>query len=74
MIKVGTYQALCKLEPRGDHGLEGYQAGQTYKCEYRTVGARDGKPYFRIWPVCSDDQPDYYETCSPAVFKRYFII
>lgn len=70
-MKAGTHQAQCTLEPRGAYGLEGYQAGETYHCEYRTVGAVDKKPYFRVWPAAGDD---YYETCSPQTFHKYFTI
>jgi len=68
-LPVGRYQAICQLEPRGKAGLEGYQAGQIYQCEFRTVGATDGRPYFRLWPNAQDD---YYECCSVAQFERFF--
>lgn len=61
-------EAKCIIEPRGEHGLEGYSLGELYKFEFREIGAKDGKPYYRIWPT----DGDYYETCSVQTFKRYF--
>lgn len=58
-------KAICKKEPRGDHGLEGYVKGEQYRIE-KVPGVRT---YYRIWPVDGDA---YYETATSAIFKRYF--
>lgn len=72
--------ARCIREPRGDAGLEGYLLGGIYKailCEDRKG------PYWRMYPgheyelvpIGQDKWGDagmYYETCSPAAFKRNF--
>ncbi len=60
----------CHYDPRGDHGLEGFQLNDVYKaCLHERA---NGSGYFwRVWPDAKDK---YYETCTPAVFKRYFTV
>ncbi len=61
--------AICINEPRGDYGLEGYQRGESYRCE--CVDPEYPRPcYFRVYP--SPEHPDYYECAIPRHFTRYF--
>jgi hypothetical protein len=54
----------CVYEPRGDNGLEGFMLNTIYIFEKM----KDKKGiYFRIYL-----SSDYYETCGPVVFRRYF--
>lgn len=75
------------MEPRGDGGLEGYALGETYRFEHipsKRVGTVNynngvvtdnsvevGHEYYRVWPTAGDD---YYETCSPRTFRKFFKI
>lgn len=60
--------AVCKREPRGENGLEGYQAGDSYFfCKVTDTVAE--RSHYRAFPTLS---MDYYETCSTRVFKRHF--
>lgn len=63
-------EAICILEPRGDHGLEGYQRGETYRCQHVRQGSTP--PYYRFYP--SKEHPEYYECAIPRVAIRYFHI
>lgn len=67
ILKIGT--AKCIYEPRGDHGLEGYQLNQYYK--YNLKEDKKGQ-YYAIFPTHIDTS--YYETCSLRVFKKFFNI
>jgi hypothetical protein len=61
--------AVCHHEPRGDFGLEGYQRGETYRCQHVKDG--DGRPpYYRVYP----GEDDYYECASPRSVTKYFTI
>jgi hypothetical protein len=64
---IETGLARCVAEPRGQHGLEGYGLGQSYRFE-RCEGAKSR--YCRVYPDVSF--PDYYETCGEGVFDGYF--
>lgn len=60
--------ASCIQEPRGEHGLEGYQRGESYRCQmiepiYPTPR------YYRIYP---GEPAEYYECAVPRIFTRYF--
>ena len=59
-------KAVCKNEPRGDYGLEGFQLGELYKVQ--VVENKVGY-YIRVYPKGNDD---YYETCSTLAFSRFF--
>lgn len=59
----------CVREPNGDAGLEGYNEGDTYRCERVCCGPK--APYWRVWPD-PEFAPTYYETCGVGTFKRYF--
>lgn len=61
-------QAVCTVAPLGRGGLEGYSEGERYRFE-RCKG-RNGK-YFRVYP---ENGLQYYETCGPGMFKKYFEI
>lgn len=63
-------EAVCTFEPRGEHGLEGYQRGESYRCQYVRQGSNP--PYYRLFP--SKDLPEYYECAIPRVATRYFRI
>ena len=60
--------AICINEPRGDFGLEGYQRGESYRCEMVKPDFPTPR-YFRVYPVGSDA---YYECAIPRHFTRYF--
>lgn len=62
-------EALCIHEPRGDHGLEGYGRGETYRCEM-VEPAYPTPRYYRIYPAA--DHPEYYECATPRVFSKFF--
>jgi len=66
MIVDAATLSECINEPRGLNGLEGYQMGDTYVTN--KVMSDDGVTYFRIYPCPGD----YYETCSPSTFKKFF--
>ena len=66
--KTISDRAECIFEPRGDNGLEGYSLGNLYY--YELMYDKKGK-YYRMYPT---DETDYYETCGPNVFKKYFKI
>lgn len=57
-----THKVTCVYEPRGSHGLEGYQVGETYD-------ASKESGYWRVWPVAG--RP-YYETCGSMALNKYF--
>jgi hypothetical protein len=66
-------KAKCIYEPRGFHGLEGYQLGESYEVEKvmrlcQTTGCVV-IDYWKVSPVSSDS---YFETCSDMDFKKYF--
>ncbi len=55
----------CIYEPKGDKGLEGYILNENYKYiltkDIRSI-------YYKVYPIDSN----YFETCSPVAFKKYF--
>lgn len=57
-----THKVTCIYEPRGYHGLEGYQVGQVYD-------AVKEPGYWKVWPVSGQA---YYETCGSMAFNKYF--
>lgn len=60
--------AICVHEPRGQCGLEGYQRGQSYRCQF----VEGGHPrYYRVFP---GEPADYYECAVPRQFIKYFAI
>jgi len=61
--------AICILEPRGQGGLEGYCLDEKY--QYERMEPADKPPYYRVWPVADTE---YYETCSPQKFNRFFTL
>lgn len=68
---IGKGTAKCIYEPRGDHGLEGYQCGEVYFFELRERA--DSTRYYKIFPndaLC----PRYGENCGRNSFKKYFEI
>lgn len=62
-------EAVCIYEPRGLFGLEGYQRGETYRCQF--VVKRGNPPYYRMFP-----QPGsiYYECVDRRSAARFFRI
>lgn len=60
-----TINVTCIAEPRGVHGLEGYQLGETYRALFIDQTAPG---YWRIWPT----EGDYYEIADKKVFRRFF--
>lgn len=63
--------AICHHEPRGDFGLEGYQRGETYRCQFVVSGNHAMPPYYRVFP---ESAGDYYECASPRSITKYFQI
>lgn len=63
-----TGSATCTYEPRGDHGLEGYQLGKSYKFEF-VEHSQSRKRHCRVYPVESNP---YYEVCGIVIFFRFF--
>lgn len=66
---ITDFVAVCHNEPRGDFGLEGYQRGESYRCQF----VKDGEgrpPYYRIYPGTDD----YYECATPRSVTRFFTI
>lgn len=55
----------CIREPRGEHGLEGFNIGDSY--QYEVCENDLGVVYYRIY-----HRPDYYETATPPSFRRFF--
>lgn len=66
VVVTGVLQ--CVFEPRGAHGLEGYQRGSQYpfKIELATLyyNGRPGKRVLSAWVRPSAMTPDYWEVLS----------
>lgn len=66
-------KAKCIHEPRGFHGLEGYQLSEEYEVEkMNKLCQRTGRvvvDYWRVYPMYDFFE---YETCSDRSFKKYF--
>lgn len=58
----------CIYMPMGDHGLEGFQLDTIHPFE--KVITKDDRTLMRVYP--GPPFTDYFENCTPAVFKRYF--
>ena len=58
---------ICKKEPMGDSGLEGFEENKEYKFELKTD--KSGKDYYKIYL-----EDDYGETCGTKTFSKYFIL
>jgi len=58
---------VCKDEPLGVSGLEGFNSGEEYKYQLKTD--TKGKNYYKIY---HDDE--YSQTCGVNTFKKYFTI
>ena len=75
---IETGRAICIYEPRGDHGLEGYQLNQeyTYAKHFGPIRNSANKTrltdYYRIYPEGSFSS--YYEIATPIDFNKYFKI
>lgn len=65
-IKKYLGKCRCIYDPRGDHGLEGFQLNEIHL--FQVCYDEKGK-YYRVFP---NEEIDYYETCGPIVFKKYF--
>jgi len=65
--KEETGSCTCICEPRGEHGLEGYQLDEKYLFE-RMVNNDTDKVHFKVYP-CGID---YAEYCKKGIFRRYF--
>lgn len=65
---IDAFQAQCIYEPRGDHGLEGYQLDKLYDVELMSED-KDGKEYYRVYLFAERWE---WETCSKTIFNRYF--
>jgi hypothetical protein len=74
MIEIlDTFLATCKVEPRGDKGLEGYSLNTQYWVQLVKTNTIN---YARVFPT-SINKPNrrttrYYETCSQRTLKEYF--
>lgn len=66
-ILVNDGTAICIREPRnGECGLEGYNEGDKYR--FQKMSDNKGH-YMRVYP---NPDTNYYETCGPKVFERFF--
>lgn len=63
-IKSGV--CICKFEPNGMNGLEGFTQGDKYNFKLM-MHNENGKEYYRVY-----HRPEYYETCGKIVFKKWF--
>lgn len=68
ILKTGLCE--CIREPRGEHGLEGYQLEQFYRYEFKRN--KEGQEYYKVFP--DSMFTSYGETCSRITFKRHFKI
>lgn len=66
ILKTGLCE--CIYEPRGDHGLEGYQLNEFYRFEFKRN--KEGQEYYKVFP--DKMFTAYGETCSRISFKKYF--
>lgn len=57
---------ICKIAPMGSDGLEGFMENEEYKYEFLKI---KDKGYYRVY-----HDENYYETCGPKIFNRYFKI
>lgn len=63
---ISEGRCRCIREPRGAHGMEGYDLGSSYRYEER----KDAKGrYCRVY-----HSERYYESCGPQIFKKHFEI
>lgn len=64
-----TEQGTCECigAPMSDAGLEGYEPGSHYQYEFLNNPNITSGPYYRIY-----HSYNFYETCGPGIFKRYF--
>jgi len=69
-ITQKTGKCFCYYEPKGEHGLEGYDLNKYYI--YKLLKNKDKKPqkWFRIYHT----KNGYCETCGFYIFKKYFKI
>ena len=71
--EIRSGHCVCWYEPRGLHGLEGYQRNDTYMFQHM----KDKKgEYYRVYPEIGElgGSSTYYETCGRKIFNRYFKI
>lgn len=64
MNKTGI--CICKREPMGTQGLEGFVRGECYYFE-QCDADKNGRPYYRVF-----HDTTYYETCGTLIFKQHF--
>jgi len=67
-VRMNTFKLRCIKEPRGDHGLEGYQLGELY--EAKRIALDYGKIFWLVQP--DPEMPHYYERVSVGVGAKYF--
>ena len=67
-IRIGI--CSCTHEPRGLNGLEGYQRGENYRYVKVADKENPAKAHYRVFP--SSLEPEYYETCGPIIFDKFF--
>ena len=60
-------KAICVNEPRGNHGLEGYQRNEVYIVHYYK---KEQETYYRVFPDSEDDS--YSERVGAGTFNKYF--
>lgn len=61
--------AVCIHEPRGTHGLEGYQRAVSYRCQFVEGIENNHSRYYRVFP---SEHSDYYECAIPREFSKFF--
>ena len=67
MSIVREFKVICHTEPKGDHRLEGYQRGETYRIEEKSD--KNGT-YWKVFPVADHDYGEIIG--SKNIFNKYF--
>ena len=66
--EIGFGFCVCKCEPRGDNGLEGYQLHDRYLFRVMRDENIKARSHYRVFPV----DPLFFETCSFRTFNKFF--
>ena len=63
--------ARVRMEPRGDHGMEGFALDDVfpYQLVMPITRSKSAKKHYRIYPIHGGG---WYDTCGFTVFSQYF--